>query len=67
VLYEATRPSPLTQRELQVTRLAARGLSNRRIAAELGISVRTVETHVQLAYNKLGVANRFALGPALDG
>jgi ATP/maltotriose-dependent transcriptional regulator MalT len=66
VLDDARLPSPLTQRELQVTRLAARGLSNRQIAAELGISVRTVETHVQRAYNKLGVADRFALGPSLD-
>jgi DNA-binding NarL/FixJ family response regulator len=66
VLDEATRPSPLTHRELEVTRLAARGLSNRRIAAELGISVRTVETHVLRACSKLGVANRLALGPALD-
>jgi DNA-binding NarL/FixJ family response regulator len=66
VLDDARLPSPLTQRELQVTRLAARGLSNRRIAAELGISVRTVETHVQRAYSKLGVADRVALGPALD-
>jgi DNA-binding NarL/FixJ family response regulator len=66
LLDEATRPSPLTPRELQVTRLAARGLSNRRIAAELGISVRTVETHVQRAYNKLGVSKRSALGPMLE-
>jgi len=66
VLDDARLPSPLTQRELQVTRLAARGLSNGGIAAELGISVRTVETHVQRAYNKLGVADRLALGPALD-
>jgi ATP/maltotriose-dependent transcriptional regulator MalT len=66
LLDDAARPSPLTQRELQVTRLAARGLSNRRIAAELGISVRTVETHVQRAYDKLGVADRLALGSVLD-
>jgi DNA-binding CsgD family transcriptional regulator len=66
LLDGATRPSPLTQRELQVTRLAARGLSNSRIAAELGISVRTVESHVQRAYDKLGVADRSALGLVLD-
>jgi len=66
LLDGSSRPSPLTQRELQVTRLAARGLSNRRIATELGISVRTVETHVQRAYDKLGVADRSALGSVLD-
>jgi DNA-binding CsgD family transcriptional regulator len=66
LLDDAALPSPLTQRELEVTRLAARGLSNRRIAAELGISVRTVETHVQRAYSKLGVAGRSDLGPMLD-
>jgi DNA-binding CsgD family transcriptional regulator len=57
--------SPLTPRELQVARLAARGLRNRQIAVELGISTRTVETHVQHAYGKLGVADRSLLARAL--
>jgi ATP/maltotriose-dependent transcriptional regulator MalT len=67
LLDVATRPSPLTRRELQVARLAARGLSNRGIGEELGISVRTAETHLQRAYDKLGVADRSALGFLLGG
>lgn len=38
-------PLPITARELEVVRLAVRGHSNRQIAAHLGISKRTTETH----------------------
>lgn len=38
-------PLPITTRELEVVRLVARGQSNRQIAAQLGISKRTTETH----------------------
>lgn len=44
----------LTTREIQVARLVAAGLSYRRIATELRISVPTVQTHVQNAAQKLG-------------
>ena len=57
-----TTPSPhgLTGRELEVLRLVARGLTNREIADELSVAVRTVDTHVSRILTKLGVATRAA-------
>lgn len=51
----------LTPQELQVVRRAARGLSNREIAAELFLSPRTVGYHLYKAYPKLGVRRRIEL------
>jgi predicted ATPase/DNA-binding NarL/FixJ family response regulator len=48
----------LTRREQEVAALVARGLSNSQIAAELVISARTVETHVQHIMDKLGCSTR---------
>jgi DNA-binding NarL/FixJ family response regulator len=48
----------LTGRELDVLRLAARGMTNRAIGAELGISHRTVQGHLASVYGKLGVNSR---------
>lgn len=48
----------LTERELQVLQLAAKGMSNRDIARELSISVRTVQTHLSNVFNKMGVGSR---------
>ena len=48
----------LTLREQEVLALLARGCSNREIADELVISVRTAETHVERVLRKLGVENR---------
>lgn len=48
----------LTPQELQITRLAAQGLSNRDIAAQLFLSPRTVGHHLYNAYPKLGVNSR---------
>jgi NarL family two-component system response regulator LiaR len=48
----------LTERELEVLRLAAKGMSNREIALELTISVRTVQTHLTNVFNKMGVGSR---------
>lgn len=50
----------LTQRELDVLRLAAAGLSNSQIAAELYITLATVKTHLAHTYAKLGVSSRTA-------
>ena len=50
----------LTQRERDVLRLVADGSSNKQIADELSVSVRTVENHVADIYTKLGVQSRVA-------
>ena len=52
------RPAGLTDRQLEVLRLAARGLSNREVAERLGISRRTAEHHVQDVYAKIGCSTR---------
>ena len=57
----ALAPSPLTQRETEVTQLAGRGLSDREIADELVLSIRTVQSHLTSAYRKLGIASRSEL------
>jgi NarL family two-component system response regulator LiaR len=49
---------PLTEREMEVLRLVARGLTNQESAKMLGISERTVRTHVGNILNKLHLANR---------
>jgi putative nucleotidyltransferase with HDIG domain len=60
------RPSPtrwpegLSDREVEVLRLVARGMSNREVAAELVISRRTAEHHVQHIYAKIGASTRAA-------
>jgi NarL family two-component system response regulator LiaR len=48
----------ITERELEVLKLAAQGLSNRDIARHLGISVRTAQTHLSNVFNKMGVGSR---------
>jgi putative nucleotidyltransferase with HDIG domain len=53
-------PDGLSDREVEVVRLLARGRSNREIASELVISVRTAEHHVQHVYTKVGVSTRAA-------
>jgi HD-GYP domain-containing protein (c-di-GMP phosphodiesterase class II) len=51
-------PAGLTEREVQVLRLIARGSSNREAATELAISPKTVGHHVQHVYSKIGVSTR---------
>jgi DNA-binding CsgD family transcriptional regulator len=64
-LETGTEPVPLTKRELEVAKLAARGLTSREIAATLVVSTRTVENHLQRAYEKLGVSGRTELTDAI--
>jgi DNA-binding NarL/FixJ family response regulator len=54
-------PADLTDREVEVLRLAVRGVPNRRIGAELFISGETVRTHVRHVYEKVGCSSRAAL------
>ena len=53
-------PKGLSEREVEVLRLVARGLTDKEIAQQLGISHRTVHHHNQHAFDKLGVATRSA-------
>ena len=48
----------LTEREITVLKMAARGMSNNDIAQELHLSVRTIESHLGSIFNKLGVGSR---------
>jgi DNA-binding CsgD family transcriptional regulator len=56
----------LTPQELSVVRLVASGLSNREAAAELVVSVKTVEFHLSHAYRKLAVGSRKELAARLQ-
>jgi DNA-binding CsgD family transcriptional regulator len=56
----------LTASELRTARMAAQGLTNRDIAQTLFVSLRTVETHLTHAYQKLGIDSREALPAALE-
>jgi DNA-binding NarL/FixJ family response regulator len=60
----ATRRTPhpggLTDREAEVLRLAARGLTTRAIADQLFISAKTADHHIQHVYTKIGVSTRAA-------
>ena len=56
----------LTRREREVATLASDGLANREIADRLFLSARTVENHLQHAYEKLGITNRSELAGALE-
>jgi HD-GYP domain-containing protein (c-di-GMP phosphodiesterase class II) len=55
-------PAGLTQREVEVLRLLARGLSNKRIAERLVISPKTVSNHAEHIYAKIGASTRAGAG-----
>lgn len=56
----ASRAQPLSDREAQVMRLAAKGMAGKQIARVLGISPKTVEQHKTRAFKRLGVPNQAA-------
>jgi DNA-binding NarL/FixJ family response regulator len=63
VQSRATKPAPreecpLTDRELEILQLVARGYTNGRIARDLWVTEQTVKFHLSNTYRKLGVANR---------
>ena len=53
--------TPLTRREMEITRLIAEGMSDTEIATRLFLSPRTVESHVTNMINKLGLNSRVQL------
>lgn len=53
-----SRFSKLTSRQIEVYRAAARGLSNKLVARQLGIAETTVKSHLAIVYTVLGVKNR---------
>jgi response regulator RpfG family c-di-GMP phosphodiesterase/DNA-binding CsgD family transcriptional regulator len=55
---DATVPDGLTQREIEVLRLLARGRTMKAAAAELQVSYKTIDRHVQNIYGKIGVTTR---------
>jgi DNA-binding NarL/FixJ family response regulator len=57
---KAAGPAGLTEREVEVLRLIARGQSKRQIGQMLCIAHGTVHTHVTHVYEKLGVSSRAA-------
>jgi HD-GYP domain-containing protein (c-di-GMP phosphodiesterase class II) len=52
------RPAGLTEREVDVVRLLARGMQTKQVAQQLGVSAKTADHHVQNAYAKIGVSTR---------
>ena len=49
---------PLSEREMEVLRLAGKGISNKDIASQLSLSARTVQAHLGNIFSKLGVGSR---------
>jgi ATP/maltotriose-dependent transcriptional regulator MalT len=56
--HSAGRPADLTSQERVVAELAAAGRTNRGVAEELQLSVKTVEIHLSRVYSKLGIRSR---------
>jgi DNA-binding CsgD family transcriptional regulator len=60
-------PDSLTPSERRVAALAGEGSTNREIAQQLFVTIKTVETHLSRVYAKLGIASRAELGEAMAG
>jgi DNA-binding NarL/FixJ family response regulator len=57
---KAVTAGPLTEREIEVLRLIASGMTNRGIGTKLGISEKTVARHVSNIFTKLDLTSRAA-------
>lgn len=57
----ASRRSALTEREMEVLVLVARGLPQKQVASQLGISIKTVQHHLDHVMDKLGIHDRVDL------
>jgi two-component system, NarL family, response regulator LiaR len=57
-MQQQTTPDPLTERELEVLSLVAKGLDNPAIANHLTVTEVTVRTHISHILDKLHLANR---------
>jgi DNA-binding NarL/FixJ family response regulator len=55
---DATAPAELTDREREVLVLLASGMANKQIARRLGISEKTVKTHLTNVFQRIGVRDR---------
>ncbi len=64
--YDRMQPV-LSGREQEVAELASQGETNRQIAAELYLSPRTVERHLERIYRRLGIKSRVELAALFDG
>jgi len=51
-------PEPLSEREMEVLKLAAKGMTNKEIADSLHLSTRTVQAHLRTVFDKLSVGSR---------
>jgi NarL family two-component system response regulator LiaR len=58
VSFGKGKEEQLSEREMEVLKLASRGMSNKDIAKELFLTVRTVKAHLSNIFNKLDVASR---------
>ena len=61
IANDALHIEPLTHRERQMAQAVSRGLRNREIAGEFGISEETVKKHLATIYGKLAITGRVAL------
>ena len=57
-IHRERKSAPLTQRELSVLELLAKGLSTHQVALSLTLSRSTIRTHINHIHDKLGVSNR---------
>jgi len=55
---EESAPDQLTERELEVLKLAAKGMNNKDIARHLSLSIRTVQAHLSTVFSKMQVGSR---------